>query len=81
VLEVISSADRSGCNQDQIGPRSGNSANAKPDKETGLEKVAAKQNKTQGEGTYIRAHGGQGRGPEKVAVKQWFTKLNYLVSP
>jgi hypothetical protein len=47
----------------------------------GLEKVAVKQNKTQGKGTYIRAHGGQGQGPEKVAVKQWFTKLNYLVSP
>jgi hypothetical protein len=44
VLEALSSADESGGNQDQTGPRSGTSVDdeAKPDMEKGLEKVAAK---------------------------------------
>jgi hypothetical protein len=56
VLEALSSADESGGNQDQTGPRSGTSVDneAKPDMEKGLEKVAAKQNKAQAEGIEIK---------------------------
>jgi hypothetical protein len=57
VPEVVSSADESEGNQDQTGPRSGASTDnkAKPDVEKGPQKVAAKHNKTQGDGTEIRA--------------------------
>jgi hypothetical protein len=57
VSEVVSSADESGGNQDQTWLRSGTSTDdeAKPDVEKGPEKVAAKQNKTQGKWTEIRA--------------------------
>jgi hypothetical protein len=50
-------AQRSGGNQDQIGLRSKTSTNdkAKHNTEKGPEKVAAKQNKAQGEETEIRA--------------------------
>jgi hypothetical protein len=57
VPEVVSSADESGGNQDQTWPRSGTSTDdeAKPNVEKGPEKVAAKQNKTQGKQIEIRA--------------------------
>jgi hypothetical protein len=56
VPEVVSSADESGGNQDQIGPRSMTSVDdeAKPDVEKGLEKVTTKQNKTQGKATEVK---------------------------
>jgi hypothetical protein len=53
----VSSTDGSWGNQDQTAPRSGTSTDdkAKPDVEKGPEKVAANQNRAQGEETDIRA--------------------------
>jgi hypothetical protein len=57
VPKVISSADRSGGNQDHIGPRNETSVDGdvKHHTEGGPEEVAEKQNKAQGKETEIRA--------------------------
>jgi hypothetical protein len=57
VPEGVSSVDGSGGNQDQTWSRSGTSTDdeAKHNMEKGLEVVAAKQNKAQGEETEITA--------------------------
>jgi hypothetical protein len=57
VPKVVSSADGSGSNQDQIGPRSETSTNdeAKHRMEKGLEEIADKQNKAPGKETEIKA--------------------------
>jgi hypothetical protein len=57
VPKAVSSADGSGGNQDQTGPRSETSANdeAKHSMEKGLEEIVEKQNKPLGEETEIKA--------------------------
>jgi hypothetical protein len=82
VPKAVSSTDGSRGNQDQIGPRSGTSADDEPkfDVMKGLEKVVEEQNEVLGEETEYKA--------KAVASSQqqpnWtvrFGKPNHLISP
>jgi hypothetical protein len=82
VPEAISSVDGSGGNQDQTGPKSETSVcdEAKHYLEKGLEEVAEKRNKAQGEETEIRVKAVASSQQQPNQTVQ-FGKFDYPVSP
>jgi hypothetical protein len=82
VHEAVSSADGSGGNQDQTGPRSETSTDdkAKHSTEKGPKEIAEKQNKTPGEETEIKAKA-VANSQQQPNRTVWFGKPDHLVSP